>query len=421
MAVTIKVKRASTEAQILESQLQIGEMAFCTSTATLWGYNGIYKNIIGRAIVDYLSNLPTYSGSPGRFFYALDTQALYIHDGSDWATVSGGGEASVTISGVNGITTYYDTGVWYVDGTSINKVSGISRKRGTGIFVDGGFQITHNIGTDDHHTDVALAGNGPFDAELIASVGDIYVQIGQNTDIVYNTGGPPAYGITFYWESTYDADISLTSYGDEVRRGIGTFSVSGTQIIHGLSVDHFTSIIPSSNAPYSDYQTASVGNIYVQIGELEDTVYNTGGPPSEGIPFYWEVTSSGSMVGDYVSFEQLVTMSGSIIAYVDQQISDITNLIPSVTASGNLMGTGVFNYETGYTIIHNLNTASHYVCVTPADTTVFDEYLIASIGNIYVRKGLNQDIVYHTGGTWANGIIFDWEIIKHGLKMIEET
>jgi hypothetical protein len=332
MAVDIVIKRG-TEQQIFENSLRVGELAFATNTCSIFTSNGIQKCVIGRAVVDNLSNINTYSGTQGRLFYSLDTQHFFVHDGADWVNVTASGSGgTVTLSGINGITTAYSGGVWFIDGSNIQQGIG-NIVWGESSFSDGGTTVTHNLGTEDH----------------------------------------------------------------------------------------FTVAIPSDTSSFNRIDTARIGNIYVEVGANQDVVHNTGGPASWGLGFRWFATLSGS--ANYVSEDDLTSLSGSIIQYVNDLVDTVSGnivaQIPSVTNSGNLMGTGQFTIS-GYNIVHNLNTLDHYVSVTPADATAFNRLKTAAIGEVYVEKGLNQDIVYKTGGPYSDGMKFDWEVIKHGLKMIEE-
>ena len=317
MSVIIKVKRG-TEKSILEGTLQPGELAFSTDSSTLFGFNGIYKSIIGRAVVDTVDNISTYSGSVGRLFYGSDNEHFYVHDGNDWVDITVSGGEPLTLSGTGGIETNYDDGIWFIDGSNI--------------------PISNNV-----------------------------------------------------W-------------------GYGYFSANGTSIYHGLgSMSHVTVVIPEDTSDYDRRDVASVGEIYVKVGENEDIIYNTGGPRSWDFPFRWFATLSGSG-DDYVSqseMEELIlTTSG-----------DIVSQIP-VVSSGNLMGNGVFSLS-GTTITHNLGDLDHYVSVTPAGSSIFNKRTVAAIGEIFVEKGTNQDTVWITGGPRAEGMGFDWEVVRYGLRMVE--
>ena len=79
----IQIKR-DTEANILASSMAVGEIGLATDTSTVWAWNGLLKSVVGKAIVDVAANIGNYSGSPGRFFFASDTGALYVYTGSAW-------------------------------------------------------------------------------------------------------------------------------------------------------------------------------------------------------------------------------------------------------------------------------------------------------------------------------------------------
>jgi hypothetical protein len=99
MAATIQIKRANSEADIINSNMAVGELALCTSTCALWTYNGVTKCIVGRATVDDYSSITTYSGTSGRFFYASDTEQLFVHDGAAWNSLGITQEQLTTTSG----------------------------------------------------------------------------------------------------------------------------------------------------------------------------------------------------------------------------------------------------------------------------------------------------------------------------------
>lgn len=403
---TIKLRRGTQAAILASSDMHIGEVGFATDEKSLFVYDGITKHMVGKATVSPLLYRPQ-AGVNGRFFYADDTTELFLDTGSAWVQVNAS-SVPTTLSGIGGIVTEELGGIWYVDGTDLlSKFGGKFSLRGTGEFSSvSGYTISHNINTTEHHIAVTLAGTEGFNEENIASVGDIYIQVGLNTDIVYHTGGPNADGLTFFWELSYNDPNVLPNYVENSVRGVSLFSLGGTELNHGLgTLNHFTSVIPASSSSFDEYDIASIGSVYIQIGLATDTVFCTGGAGAVGKSFYWESTASG--FSNEVTFADLTTLSGNLV-----------NLIPSVTISGNLMGTGLFDYS-GYSIEHSLGTKNHYVCITPAGEDDYNEELIASIGHVYVKKGDNTDVVYHTGGPIVNGLTFDWEVIQHGLRMID--
>jgi hypothetical protein len=348
VVIPIKLKTGS-EQQILSSlDMMIGEFAVATDTSRVWKWNGISHSFIGQCIVDVKTNVVTVSGIRGSFYFAEDTRELFIGNSlNEWLplqyvtpsqllTTSGDISArlseSVTLSGVGGIYTTKSGSVWYVGSQSQDPL----------VTVPAGHSVGHS-----------------------------------------------------------------------------SFSVSGTSVTHNLgTADHYLSVIPAGTGSFNEYEIASVGNVYIQLGLNDDVVWNTGGEMAEGIQFFWEATTASTYSILAASTQDLLTLSGSLLSYFESLVTTVSGQIPTVSLNGNIFGSGSFYYG-GSTITHNLGTTSHYVSVTPADTMGFDELLIASIGEIYVQKGTDQDVVYHTGGDAVNGVKFDWEVIKHGLKMVE--
>jgi hypothetical protein len=95
MSVTVQVKRG-TQTQVLAGTLAIGEIAFATDTKNLFTFDGVTKQLIGKAGVDTLVNRPSF-GVNGRLFFASDTGVLFIDTGSAWVTVLPFGTTTGTI------------------------------------------------------------------------------------------------------------------------------------------------------------------------------------------------------------------------------------------------------------------------------------------------------------------------------------
>ena len=51
---------------------------------------------------------------------------------------------------------------------------------GSGVFSASGYNISHNLNTLDHWTNVTPAGQSSFDLQAVESIGNIYVQKGLN-------------------------------------------------------------------------------------------------------------------------------------------------------------------------------------------------------------------------------------------------
>lgn len=96
MSVTIQVKRG-TDAQIQAATLAIGELAFATDTKSVFTYDGVVKQLVGRAMYNTLANRPAY-GIAGRLFMDSGTGALYMDSGSSWLLVTPDATSTPTAS-----------------------------------------------------------------------------------------------------------------------------------------------------------------------------------------------------------------------------------------------------------------------------------------------------------------------------------
>lgn len=90
---TIKVK-SGLQANLAAASMSNYELAFTTDTKGLYVYDGSNKIFVGRVIIDTASNIPSF-GISGRYFYASDTEVLYLDTGSAWKTISSGSGSSV--------------------------------------------------------------------------------------------------------------------------------------------------------------------------------------------------------------------------------------------------------------------------------------------------------------------------------------
>jgi hypothetical protein len=86
MPLKLQIKRG-TESQILNSTVAVGELCFATDTKSLFSFDGVAKQLIGKVVVNIFSQRPAY-GIAGRLFYATDTEDLYLDLGSSWIKVS---------------------------------------------------------------------------------------------------------------------------------------------------------------------------------------------------------------------------------------------------------------------------------------------------------------------------------------------
>ena len=61
---------------------------------------------------------------------------------------------------------------------------------GSGIFSGfTGTLINHNVDTLQHFTGITAAGGQDFSSDDTARIGSVYIKMGTNQDIIYNTGG----------------------------------------------------------------------------------------------------------------------------------------------------------------------------------------------------------------------------------------
>lgn len=157
--------------------------------------------------------------------------------------------------------------------------------------------------------------------------------------------------------------------------GIAQFSASGTSITHGLSdLNHITIITPTGE--YTSEDAAKVGTVWVNKASTTDTVYCTGAADAVGLEFSWLVTPSGTITNN--SFNNILTGSGNFTGY-----------------SGTL-------------IQHDLNALNHSLNVIPGGGGGLSGEEVLTIGEIYVTTGLNQDLVYNTGGEASYNLPFIW-------------
>jgi len=106
------------------------------------------------------------------------------------------------------------------------------------------------------------------------------------------------------------------------------------------------------------------------------------------------------------------TLSGGIW-YVDgSSVQGVTGqLAPIVTGSNTFSADGTL-------ITHNLNNINHYTSVTPVVSSAEDA---AKIGTIYVDLGVDEDTIYCTGQSDADGLPFIWNASVSGYALVSGT
>ena len=236
-------------------------------------------------------------------------------------TISGG---SATLSGIGGIITSQSEGIWYVDGSSIQGsvnivgAGGISATEvGDTWYVDGssieaatpppiflgvtgsdtfsatGTYIEHGLSAY-HHTFIIPAGNYTYDTA--SRIGNIWIVRASGTDTVYCTGQSDAAGLPFLWMVTPSGGTSYENITDDfVVTGSGSYSGhTGTVIEHNLAtINHTTIVEPEGTGEWSYDDMSKIGVTYIKRDFNYDTVYNTGGATSSGLPFSWTAMKNG--------------------------------------------------------------------------------------------------------------------------------
>jgi len=88
----IKIKRG-TQSQADSGSLLLGELGLATDTKHVFVGDGVSKIMVGKAIVDVISNRPS-AAIAGRLFLASDENKLYVDTGSSWINTTGTGSSS---------------------------------------------------------------------------------------------------------------------------------------------------------------------------------------------------------------------------------------------------------------------------------------------------------------------------------------
>ena len=81
------------------------------------------------------------------------------------------------------------------------------------------------------------------------------------------------------------------------------------------------------------------------------------------------------------------------------------------SGNGIFWGNAMFTGSGGTTIYHQLGTKDHSTLITPGDDLSFDIDKSAMLGEVYVQKGIDYDVVYTTG-SGSYGQNFSWMVIQ---------
>jgi len=375
--------------------------------ATASGYGGgtgdVTLDQLTTTSGDIVAQIPSLSG------YATESwvSTNYI-DNSEMTTISGdlydliqtvsGGSA--TLSGIGGIETYYESGIWYIDGT----VSGVTCKRGTGSFAESGYNIEHNLGTLEHTTNITLAGTGAFDEYATSSVGQIYVQIGTDTDVVYNTGGSESYGIGFYWEALEGGDIVAQVNGGVTYDDLVTTSGDIVSQIPSLAGYATQTWVSDSYIDTTEMTTIS-GDLVAQMGAGEVTqeqLTTTSGDIIDQIPSLTGYATEAWVSTNYADNSEVTTISGDIVSQIPSLAGYATeswvgtNYIDNTemtTISGDLvaqMGAGEVTQEqlttTSGDIVSQIPSLAGYATESYVSTNYIDNSEMTTISGDLVDQ-----------------------------------
>jgi len=264
--------------------------------------------------------------------------------GGVWYIDGSNMQAAINIVGTGGISASEVGDTWYIDGSAI-QVSGTSDPiflgvTGNDTFSATGRTIEHGLSAY-HHTFIIPAGNYTYDTA--AKIGNIWVVQASGTDTVYCTGQSDAAGLPFLWMATPSGGTSYVNMTEDfIATGSGSYSGhTGTSIAHNLStLNHTTVIEPAGTGEWSYDDMSKIGVTYVQRGFDYDTVYNTGGEDSEGLPFSWTAVKNGpaNMIAELPCGE--CTASGFVL--------DVPLMAPSGTfTEGLTVGEGTIHIDGG--------------------------------------------------------------------------
>lgn len=403
----LRIKRG-TEAQTVSGTLAIGELAFATDTCSVWSYNGITKCVVGRAIVDIYTNLTTYDGSSGRFFYASDTEQLYIHDGSDWIATGGGVTLSQLTATSGNIVSQipslagYATQSWsngqFITPTTLSTVSGNI--------------VTQIPSLAGYATQGWVNGLNYITSASVSTIsGNIISQIPSLTGYATQSWVSGLGYITTTTVNTISGNIvsqipSLTGYATQawVNGQIPSLVGYATQT-------WVTSQIPSL-AGYAT-QAWSNGQYYTQA-----QISTISGSIVSQIPSLTGYATQSWANGQFVTSATLSTISGNIISQIPSLAGYATQawVTQTISGTGYSKGSTTFGGAGSVTIAHNLNNANHYTGITATVTNITDA---AKFGTPYVIRDANVDTVYTSAGSDASGLSFAW--IAQGLPQGTQT
>jgi hypothetical protein len=247
---------------------------------------------------DIVAQIPSLTG------YATESyvSANYI-DNAEMTTISGDLVAQM---GTGSVT---EEQLTTTSGDIVSQVAAMSSVvTGSGVFLsDGTATLTHNLGSANHYTWVSTAGEESFSSELLAQVGEVYIQLGVNTDSVYTTGGTTASGFPYVWLATISGMVGEGGGGSgDVTTEMLT-TTSG-DIVSQIPTDYVTELqlTTTSGDLVSQMGTGSVTEemLTTTSGDILEQLTKATIIAAEEIPqyrmVYADVTTSGyARLGEY--------------------------------------------------------------------------------------------------------------------------
>lgn len=197
--------------------------------------------------------------------------------------------------------------------------------------------------------------------------------------------------ISDYYTRAEVDQLVVSSSGSGPVTGSGVFTGDvGTAIYHYLGTPyHFTGIQPAHADLFDIDQISKIGTVYVDLGSQYDTVYNTGGPTSSGIPFVYFSTVSGAGGG-----------SGGSATSLDCAVCDGDNLtvthtltaVSGVFTQGIQVGSGTLYMDSdGIDFPDGSRLTSGNIDVSISGTNGIDVY---EENDTYIVDGLDE---FHAG------------------------
>jgi hypothetical protein len=316
--------------------------------------------------------------------YILQQQINQISVSGTGATVTGG---STTLSGVGGIVTSMSGGVWYVDGKAVAGIGTVSAGSVTvsGIVV----QVLQTNKTDM----TTLTANGVWTdvAGMSLTISPMSSGNKMLVNVMMNVGG-------------YGQTPSFRLIRNSAAVCIGDAAGSRPQVTFGTANPNEQNQLQTIGAQFLDSPPTSTSGVNYKIQCFADgaVTVHINGTYSDANTAYGPRATSSITAMEFGSLA-IPTIIAATPTY-NYYCGNFNNVV---------VGNAVFS-TSGTSITHNLNNTNHFISVIPITTNNDDA---AKIGSVYSQLGLNNDIIYTTGLSDANGISFQWMVTASGAPI----